>query len=69
MRDNPMKFSCERRAQFVSREESESCVKAFLECCKYIRQLRLNYSRMDNLGLARSEYTCGGGLSEREEGA
>uniref|UniRef100_A0A8C0LCB7 Complement C3 n=1 Tax=Canis lupus dingo TaxID=286419 RepID=A0A8C0LCB7_CANLU len=55
MRDNPMKFSCERRAQFVSREESESCVKAFLECCKYITQLRLNYSRMDNLGLARSD--------------
>nr|XP_025844272.1 complement C3 isoform X2 [Vulpes vulpes] len=55
MRDNPMRFSCERRAQFVSREESESCVKAFLECCKYIMQLRANYSRVDNLGLARSD--------------
>uniref|UniRef100_A0A8C0LBR4 Complement C3 n=1 Tax=Canis lupus dingo TaxID=286419 RepID=A0A8C0LBR4_CANLU len=54
MRDNPMKFSCERRAQFVSREESESCVKAFLECCKYITQLRERERHRDT-GRGRSD--------------
>uniref|UniRef100_A0A673VAA9 Complement C3 n=1 Tax=Suricata suricatta TaxID=37032 RepID=A0A673VAA9_SURSU len=53
MRENPMKFSCERRAQYVPHEAS--CVKAFLECCQYITQLRLNHSRSNHLGLARSD--------------
>uniref|UniRef100_A0A452SFQ1 Complement C3 n=1 Tax=Ursus americanus TaxID=9643 RepID=A0A452SFQ1_URSAM len=55
MRDNPMKFSCERRAQFIFHEEQEKCVKAFLDCCNYITQLRLNHSHDGPLGLARSE--------------
>uniref|UniRef100_A0A8C9KJX1 Uncharacterized protein n=1 Tax=Panthera tigris altaica TaxID=74533 RepID=A0A8C9KJX1_PANTA len=53
MRENPMKFSCERRARFIQHEAS--CVKAFLDCCKYITQLRLNHTRSAHLGLARSE--------------
>ncbi|XP_029787299.1 complement C3-like, partial [Suricata suricatta] len=56
MRENPMKFSCERRARYIQHEAS--CVKAFLECCQYITQLRLNHSRNVHLGLARSECTC-----------
>ncbi|XP_045632664.1 complement C3 [Ursus americanus] len=55
MRDNPMKFSCERRAQFIFHEEQEKCVKAFLDCCNYITQLRLNHSHDGPLGLARSD--------------
>lgn len=60
MRDNIMKYPCERRAQFIAHEEQERCVKAFLDCCNYITQLRLNYSHDDPLGLARSESGCGG---------
>ncbi|XP_044110352.1 complement C3 [Neovison vison] len=55
MRDNIMKYPCERRAQFIAHEEQERCVKAFLDCCNYITQLRLNYSHDDPLGLARSD--------------
>ncbi|XP_044900676.1 complement C3-like [Felis catus] len=53
MRENPMKFSCERRARFIQHEAS--CVKAFLDCCNYITQLRLNHTRSAHLGLARSD--------------
>ncbi|KAF3829530.1 hypothetical protein GH733_003794 [Mirounga leonina] len=55
MRDNPMKFPCERRAQFIFHEEKERCVKAFLDCCNYITQLRLQHSHDGPLGLARSD--------------
>ncbi|GAB5567620.1 complement C3-like [Prionailurus iriomotensis] len=53
MRENPMKFSCQRRARFIQHEAS--CVKAFLDCCNYITQLRLNHTRSAHLGLARSD--------------
>ncbi|XP_045347710.1 complement C3-like [Leopardus geoffroyi] len=53
MRENPMKFSCQRRARFIQHEAS--CVKAFLDCCNYITQLRLNHTRNVHLGLARSD--------------
>ncbi|XP_039080959.1 complement C3-like [Hyaena hyaena] len=53
MRENPMKFPCERRARYI--QLGASCVKAFLDCCNYITQLRLNHSRSAHLGLARSE--------------
>lgn len=57
MRDNPMKFPCQRRAQFIL--QGDACVKAFLDCCKYIAQLRQQHSRDSALELARSE--SGGG--------
>lgn len=57
MRDNPMKFPCQRRAQFIL--QGDACVKAFLDCCKYITQLRQQHSRDSTLELARSE-SCGG---------
>ncbi|KAM5239077.1 complement C3 [Ctenodactylus gundi] len=53
MRDNPMRFTCQRRARFVSL--GEACVKAFLDCCQYITQLRQQYQRGKELGLARSD--------------
>ncbi|KAM6216719.1 complement C3 [Rhynchocyon petersi] len=52
MRENPMGFSCERRAEYVL---GEGCIKAFLDCCHYIAQLRLEHSRDSPLGLARSD--------------
>ncbi|OWK12416.1 C3 [Cervus elaphus hippelaphus] len=53
MRDNPMKFPCQRRAQFIL--QGDACVKAFLDCCKYITQLRQQHSRDSTLELARSD--------------
>uniref|UniRef100_A0A8C4L0A4 Anaphylatoxin-like domain-containing protein n=1 Tax=Equus asinus asinus TaxID=83772 RepID=A0A8C4L0A4_EQUAS len=53
MRENPMGFSCQRRAQFILHDQA--CVKAFLDCCTHITQLRLEHSRDTSLGLARSE--------------
>uniref|UniRef100_A0A8C2J8X0 Anaphylatoxin-like domain-containing protein n=1 Tax=Cyprinus carpio TaxID=7962 RepID=A0A8C2J8X0_CYPCA len=42
MRDNPMKFPCQRRAQFIL--QGDACVKAFLDCCEYIARLRQQHS-------------------------
>nr|XP_008510093.1 PREDICTED: complement C3-like [Equus przewalskii] len=53
MRENPMGFSCQRRAQFILHDQA--CVKAFLDCCIHITQLRLEHSRDTSLGLARSD--------------
>uniref|UniRef100_A0A8D2DWE0 Complement C3 n=1 Tax=Sciurus vulgaris TaxID=55149 RepID=A0A8D2DWE0_SCIVU len=53
MRENPMGFSCHRRARFIA--QGDSCVKAFLDCCSYITQLRLQHRREGQLGLARSD--------------
>ncbi|XP_040092170.1 complement C3 [Oryx dammah] len=53
MRDNPMKFPCQRRAQFIL--QGDACVKAFLDCCEYIAQLRQQHSRDGALELARSD--------------
>ncbi|XP_076977052.1 complement C3-like isoform X2 [Tamandua tetradactyla] len=52
MRENPMKFSCERRVEYVS---GEACKKAFLDCCLYITQERLKHTRVGALDLARSD--------------
>ncbi|KAK1342821.1 hypothetical protein QTO34_015588 [Cnephaeus nilssonii] len=51
MRENPMQYPCQRRAQFILQDKA--CVDAFLDCCKYITQLRLELSRDSDLGLAR----------------
>ncbi|KAM9687234.1 complement C3 [Trichechus inunguis] len=52
MRENPMGFSCEHRTQYVT---GKSCIKAFLDCCLYITQLRIEHSRDSSLDLARSD--------------
>ncbi|ELK29804.1 Complement C3, partial [Myotis davidii] len=51
MRENPMKYPCQRRAQFILQDKA--CVDAFLDCCNYITQQRLEHSRDSDLGLAR----------------
>uniref|UniRef100_A0A8C5UL27 Complement C3 n=1 Tax=Microcebus murinus TaxID=30608 RepID=A0A8C5UL27_MICMU len=53
MRENPMRFPCQRRAKFVIL--GEACVKAFLDCCGYITELRRQHARLRPLGLARSD--------------
>ncbi|XP_064238080.1 complement C3 [Aotus nancymaae] len=53
MRENPMRFSCQRRTRFITL--GEACVKAFLDCCNYITELRRQYQRASHLGLARSD--------------
>uniref|UniRef100_G1PYJ2 Complement C3 n=1 Tax=Myotis lucifugus TaxID=59463 RepID=G1PYJ2_MYOLU len=53
MRENPMQYPCQRRAQFILQDKA--CVDAFLDCCNYITQQRLEHSRDSDLSLARSE--------------
>ncbi|KAM5230170.1 complement C3-like isoform 2-T2 [Hipposideros larvatus] len=53
MRENPMKFPCQRRAQYILQDQA--CVTAFLDCCNYITKLRLQHNRDSELGLARSD--------------
>ncbi|XP_070272053.1 complement C3-like [Myotis yumanensis] len=53
MRENPMQYPCQRRAQFILQDKA--CVDAFLDCCNYITQQRLEHSRDSDLGLARSD--------------
>ncbi|XP_053075973.1 complement C3-like isoform X3 [Acinonyx jubatus] len=48
MRENPTKFSCERRAGFLQHEAS--CVKAFLDCCN-----RIGSTHSAPLGLTQSD--------------
>uniref|UniRef100_G1Q493 Anaphylatoxin-like domain-containing protein n=2 Tax=Myotis lucifugus TaxID=59463 RepID=G1Q493_MYOLU len=53
MRENPMQYPCQCRAQFILQDKA--CVDAFLDCCNYITQQRLEHSRDSDLGLARSD--------------
>ncbi|MCP6508276.1 hypothetical protein NL478_26275, partial [Klebsiella pneumoniae] len=53
MRDNPMKYSCQKRAEYIT--QSKACVTAFLDCCMYITKLREQHRRDGVLGLARSD--------------
>lgn len=54
MHDNPMGYSCEKRAEYVV--ETIACKEAFLECCRYIRGIRDEKQREGELILARSKY-------------
>ncbi|KAF6092584.1 complement C3 [Phyllostomus discolor] len=53
MRENLMKYSCQRRARFIL--QGKACVDAFVNCCNYITQLRAQLKRQGALGLARSD--------------
>uniref|UniRef100_A0A8C5NPC5 Complement C3 n=1 Tax=Junco hyemalis TaxID=40217 RepID=A0A8C5NPC5_JUNHY len=35
MKDNPMGHGCEQRSEYIL--EGESCIRAFLDCCRYIK--------------------------------
>uniref|UniRef100_A0A8C9UC19 Complement C3 n=1 Tax=Serinus canaria TaxID=9135 RepID=A0A8C9UC19_SERCA len=52
MKDNPMGHSCERRSEYI--QEGESCVRAFLDCCRYIKAKRDRQNLSPSTGLARS---------------
>ncbi|XP_056366435.1 complement C3 isoform X4 [Oenanthe melanoleuca] len=53
MRDNPMGHSCERRSEYI--QEGAGCVRAFLDCCRYIEAKRRQHSAAPSAGLARSQ--------------
>ncbi|XP_077643882.1 complement C3 isoform X2 [Lonchura striata] len=51
MKDNPMGHSCEQRTEYI--QEGDSCVRAFLDCCRYIKAKR-DQQKSPSTGLARS---------------
>nr|ANH21243.1 complement C3 precursor [Monodelphis domestica] len=53
MRPNPMHYTCERRTKYIL--DGEECVKAFLDCCRYISKVRLQKQRENILNLSRSD--------------
>ncbi|XP_039766219.1 complement C3 [Ornithorhynchus anatinus] len=53
MRVNPMGYSCEKRATYIL--DKGECTKAFLDCCNYIKEVRLQKQRDNKLNLSRSE--------------
>ncbi|NXX21537.1 VCO31 factor, partial [Podargus strigoides] len=53
MKENPMGHSCEHRATYI--QDGEPCVRAFLDCCNYIKDIRNQKHRELNLELARSK--------------
>ncbi|XP_077185967.1 complement C3 [Paroedura picta] len=53
MQDNPMGHSCEKRAEYIL--EQDECKAAFLECCQYIRNIRDENAREEQLVLSRSD--------------
>ncbi|XP_010188819.1 PREDICTED: complement C3 [Mesitornis unicolor] len=53
MKENPMGHSCEHRTTYI--QDGETCVRAFLDCCKYIKGIRDQKQRNFHLQLARSK--------------
>ncbi|TRZ09283.1 hypothetical protein HGM15179_017818 [Zosterops borbonicus] len=52
MKENPMGHSCERRSEYIL--EGDACVRAFLDCCRYIKAKR-DQNVSPSTGLARSQ--------------
>ncbi|XP_054859268.1 LOW QUALITY PROTEIN: complement C3 [Eublepharis macularius] len=57
MQDNPMGHSCEKRAEYI--EDQNECKTAFLECCRYIKSIRDEKAREEQLILSRSDIDDG----------
>ncbi|XP_014749464.1 PREDICTED: complement C3, partial [Sturnus vulgaris] len=53
MRDNPMGHSCDKRSEYI--QEGDACVRAFLDCCRYIKAKRDQQNVSPSTGLARSK--------------
>uniref|UniRef100_A0A8C8BBH4 Complement C3 n=1 Tax=Otus sunia TaxID=257818 RepID=A0A8C8BBH4_9STRI len=53
MKENPMGHSCEHRTNYI--QDGEACVRAFLDCCNYIKGIR-DQKQHEFLELARSKY-------------
>ncbi|NWH43708.1 VCO31 factor, partial [Fregata magnificens] len=55
MKENPMGHSCEHRTNYI--QDGEACIRAFLDCCNYIKGIRDQKQRELHLELARSKGT------------
>ncbi|XP_066064637.1 complement C3 [Chamaea fasciata] len=53
MKENPMGHSCEQRSGYI--QEGDACVRAFLDCCRYIKAKRDQLNMSPSTGLARSQ--------------
>ncbi|NXF41823.1 VCO3 factor, partial [Nyctibius bracteatus] len=53
MKENPMGHSCEQRTNYI--QDGETCIRAFLDCCNYIKGIRDQKQRELHLELARSK--------------
>ncbi|KAM9214319.1 complement C3 [Leptosomus discolor] len=53
MKENPMDHTCEHRTNYI--QDGEACVRAFLDCCNYIKGIRDQKRREFHLKLARSK--------------
>uniref|UniRef100_A0A8C4UI01 Complement C3 n=1 Tax=Falco tinnunculus TaxID=100819 RepID=A0A8C4UI01_FALTI len=53
MKENPMGHSCEQRTNYI--QDGEACIRAFLDCCKYIKDIYDQKQRELYLELARSK--------------
>ncbi|XP_075268481.1 complement C3 isoform X2 [Opisthocomus hoazin] len=53
MKENPMGHSCEHRTSYI--QDGEACIRAFLDCCNYIKGIRNQKQRIFSLELARSQ--------------
>uniref|UniRef100_A0A803TR79 Complement C3 n=1 Tax=Anolis carolinensis TaxID=28377 RepID=A0A803TR79_ANOCA len=53
MFENPMGYSCEKRAEYI--DDQKECKTVFLECCNFIKNIRDQNQREKELQLARSK--------------
>uniref|UniRef100_A0A803SZ98 Complement C3 n=1 Tax=Anolis carolinensis TaxID=28377 RepID=A0A803SZ98_ANOCA len=53
MFENPMGYSCEKRAEYI--DDQKECKTVFLECCNFIKNIRDQNQREKELQLARSD--------------
>uniref|UniRef100_A0A803TZD8 Complement C3 n=1 Tax=Anolis carolinensis TaxID=28377 RepID=A0A803TZD8_ANOCA len=53
MYENPMGYSCEKRSEYI--DNQNECKTVFLECCNFIKDIRDQNQREDELQLARSK--------------
>uniref|UniRef100_A0A803U1W7 Complement C3 n=1 Tax=Anolis carolinensis TaxID=28377 RepID=A0A803U1W7_ANOCA len=53
MYENPMGYSCEKRAEYI--DDQKECKTVFLECCNFIKDIRDQNRREEELQLARSK--------------
>uniref|UniRef100_A0A8B9S0I0 Complement C3 n=1 Tax=Accipiter nisus TaxID=211598 RepID=A0A8B9S0I0_9AVES len=63
MKENPMGHSCEQRTNYI--QDGEACIRAFLDCCNYIKGIRDQKQRELHLELARSKCWAMVGISTK----
>uniref|UniRef100_A0A8B9NKI3 Complement C3 n=1 Tax=Accipiter nisus TaxID=211598 RepID=A0A8B9NKI3_9AVES len=63
MKENPMGHSCEQRTNYI--QDGEACIRAFLDCCNYIKGIRDQKQRELHLELARSNFLSDEDITSR----